>query len=101
MSAHQLKDPDALQAYFNQRVLKILVRLHRHMIAGTRSQSGTSQGCGCAVMAWWGFSDQGRGAGISGLLSAGYYLDGIAVGRKHYLVDLYLRVRRLLRNSAN
>src|SRR5882757_7370843 len=32
MSAHQLKDPDALQAYFNQRVLKILVRLHRHMI---------------------------------------------------------------------
>ena len=32
MKAHNIRDNDALQAYFNTRVLKIVARLHRHMI---------------------------------------------------------------------
>ena len=32
MKTHDLKDNDALQAYFNTRVLKTIARLHRHMI---------------------------------------------------------------------
>jgi hexosaminidase len=32
MKANDLKDNDALQAYFNARVLKIIARLNKHMV---------------------------------------------------------------------
>jgi len=88
MSAHQLKDPDALQAYFNQRVLKILVRLHRHMI-GWDEILNPALPKDVVVQSWRGGDSLIKGAeqGYQGLLSAGYYLDGMQPAGKHYLVD--------------
>ncbi|NYF80498.1 beta-N-acetylhexosaminidase [Granulicella arctica] len=88
MTAHQLKDPDALQAYFNQRVLKILTRLHRHMI-GWDEILNPALPKDVIVQSWRGQESLAKGAreGYQGLLSAGYYLDGMQPAGKHYLVD--------------
>jgi hexosaminidase len=88
MKAHQLKDPDALQAYFNQRVLKILTKLHRHMI-GWDEILNPDLPKDVVVQSWRGQKSLTKGAqqGYQGLLSAGYYLDGMQPSGKHYLVD--------------
>ncbi len=88
MRAHQLKDPDALQASFNQRVLKILTRLHRHMI-GWDEIFNPALPKDVIVQSWRGQESLAKGAreGYQGILSAGYYLDGMQPAGKHYLVD--------------
>ena len=88
MQAHQLKDPDALQAYFNQRVLKILTSLHRHMI-GWDEIFNPALPKDVIVQSWRGQQSLVKGAeqGYQGILSAGYYLDGMQSAGKHYLVD--------------
>ena len=88
MQAHQLKDSDALQAYFNQRILKILTGLHRHMI-GWDEIFNPALPKDVVVQSWRGGESLTKGAeqGYQGILSAGYYLDGMQPAGKHYLVD--------------
>ena len=78
MQAHALKDPDALQAYFNQRVLKILTQLHKHMV-GWDEILNPALPHDVVVQSWRGQASLTKGAqeGYSGILSAGYYVDPV------------------------
>ncbi len=88
MKAHDLKDNDALQAYFNQRVLKILTSLHRRMV-GWDEIFNPALPKDVVVQSWRGEESLAKGAqqGYQGVLSAGYYLDGMKPAGVHYLVD--------------
>jgi hexosaminidase len=88
MKAHDLKDNDALQAYFNTRVLKILTRLHRHMM-GWDEILTPSLPKDIVVQSWRGQASlfQGAKKGYAGVLSAPYYLDGMRPAGVHYLAD--------------
>ncbi len=88
MKAHDLKDNDALQAYFNTRVLKILTSLHRRMV-GWDEIFNPALPKDVVVQSWRGEASLAKGAeaGYQGVLSAGYYLDGMRPAGVHYLVD--------------
>jgi hexosaminidase len=88
MKAHDLKDNDALQAYFNTRVLKILTRLHKHMMGWDEILTpGLPKDI--VVQSWRGQASLFKGAklGYEGVLSAPYYLDGMRPAGVHYLAD--------------
>jgi hexosaminidase len=88
MREHDLKDSAALQAYFNQRVLAILTRLHRHMI-GWDEIFNPALPKDIVIQTWRGEASiaASSGQGYQGILSAGYYLDGMKSAETHYLVD--------------
>lgn len=88
MKAHDLKDNDALQAYFNSRVLKILTRLHKHMMGWDEILTPTLPK-DIVVQSWRGEASLSKGAklGYKGILSAPYYLDGMRPAGVHYLAD--------------
>ena len=88
MRAHNLKDSAALQAYFNSRVLAILTRLHKHMV-GWDEILNPALPHDVVVQSWRGEKSlvEGAQAGYQGILSAGYYLDGMQPAGQHYLVD--------------
>jgi hexosaminidase len=88
MKAHDLKDNDALQAYFNQRVLAILTKLHRRMV-GWDEIFNPALPKDVVIQSWRGEESLTRGAvqGYQGVLSAPYYLDGMRPAEKHYLAD--------------
>jgi len=88
MRGHGLKDSAALQAYFNRRVLSILARLHRHMI-GWDEIFNPALPKDAVIQTWRGEASiaASSGQGYQGILSAGYYLDGMKSAEEHYLVD--------------
>ncbi len=88
MKVHNLQDNDALQAYFNQRILKILTGLHRRMV-GWDEIFNPALPKDVVVQSWRGEASLAKGAqaGYQGVLSAGYYLDGMRPAGVHYLVD--------------
>ena len=88
MKAHQLKDNDALQAYFNTRILKIVARLHKHMM-GWDEVLTPGLPNDVVVQSWRGQESLIKGAklGYEGVLSAPYYLDGMRPAGVHYLAD--------------
>lgn len=88
MKAHDLKDNDALQAYFNQRVLKILTRLHRRMV-GWDEIFNPALPKDVVVQSWRGEASLAKGAeqGYQGVLSAPYYLDAMKPSGVLYLAD--------------
>jgi hexosaminidase len=88
MKAHNLKDNDALQAYFNTRVLKIIARLHKHMM-GWDEVLTPGLPKDVVVQSWRGEASLFKGAklGYEGVLSAPYYLDGMRSAGMHYLAD--------------
>jgi hexosaminidase len=88
MKAHNLKDNDALQAYFNTRVLKIVARLHKHMM-GWDEVLTPGLPKDVVVQSWRGEASLFKGAkmGYEGVLSAPYYLDGMRPAGVHYLAD--------------
>jgi hexosaminidase len=88
MREHHLKDSEALQAYFNQRVLKILTGLHKHMV-GWDEILNPALPKDVVIQSWRGEASLVQGAehGYQGMLSAGYYLDGMQSAGKHYLSD--------------
>ena len=88
MREHELKDADALQAYFNGRVLAILTGLHKHMV-GWDEILNPALPRDVVVQSWRGQASlvKGARAGYQGVLSAGYYLDGMQPAGVHYLVD--------------
>jgi hexosaminidase len=88
MKTHNLKDKDALQAYFNTRILKILARLHKHMM-GWDEVLTPGLPKDVVVQSWRGEASLFKGAklGYEGILSAPYYLDGMRPADIHYLAD--------------
>lgn len=88
MKAHSLENNDALQAYFNQRVLKILAGLNRRMV-GWDEVLNPALPKDVVVQSWRGVASLAKGAqqGYQGILSAPYYLDGMKPAGVHYLAD--------------
>lgn len=88
MQQHDLKDPAALQAYFNQHLLKILEKHHRHMI-GWDEVMNPGLPKDVVVQSWRGTESLAQGAklGYQGILSAPYYLDAMKPAGEHYLAD--------------
>jgi hexosaminidase len=88
MKAHGIKDNYALQAYFNTRVLKIIARLHKHMI-GWDEVLTPGLPKDVVVQSWRGEASLFKGAKLeyAGILSAPYYLDGMKPASEHYLAD--------------
>ncbi len=86
--AHNLKDNDALQAYFNTRVLKIVAGLHKHMM-GWDEVLTPGLPKDVVIQSWRGEASLFKGAklGYEGVLSAPYYLDGMRPAGVHYLAD--------------
>ena len=85
---HNLKDNDALQAYFNTRVLKTIARLHKHMV-GWDEVLTPGLPKDVVIQSWRGGDALTKGAkqGYEGVLSAPYYLDGMKPAGVHYLAD--------------
>lgn len=88
MQSHHLDDSEALQAYFNQRVLKILTSLHKQMI-GWDEILNPALPKDVVVQSWRGEASLIKGAklGYQGVLSAPYYLDAMRSAGQHYLAD--------------
>jgi len=88
MQTHDLKDAPALQAYFNQQLLKILTKHGKKMI-GWDEILTPDLPKDIVVQSWRGFDSLAAGAkqGYQGILSAGYYLDHIDSAADHYRVD--------------
>jgi hexosaminidase len=88
MKAKSIKDTDALQAYFNQRLLPILKKHGKHMI-GWDEVLTPGLPKDVIVQSWRGGDALAKGArrGYTGILSAPYYLDGMKSSEEHYLAD--------------
>lgn len=88
MREHNLSDTAALQAYFNQQLLKILTKNGKKMI-GWDEVLTPGLPKDVVVQSWRGFDSLAAGAkqGYSGILSAGYYLDHMDTAAAHYRVD--------------
>jgi len=85
---HNLKDPHAIQAYFNQRVQKLLQKYGRTLI-GWDEVLHPDLPQDIVVQSWRGAKSLADAAskGYRGILSWGYYLDHLEPARQHYAVD--------------
>ncbi|HEV8385364.1 MAG TPA: family 20 glycosylhydrolase [Candidatus Acidoferrales bacterium] len=83
-----LKDNAALQAYFNQRLSKILSK-HKKRMVGWDEILHNDLPRDTVVQSWRGQKSLGESVkqGFSGILSAGYYLDAMQPAAFHYAVD--------------
>src|SRR5438552_12994543 len=88
MKEKGIKDNHALQAYFNQRVLKILQKHHKKMI-GWEEILHPDLPKDAVIHSWRGPASLAEAAkkGYNGILSAGYYIDLIYPASQHYLAD--------------
>ena len=88
MHAHGMKSNQDLQAYFNQRLQKILARNHKIMV-GWDEILHPDLPKTIVVQSWRGQASLATAAkqGYSGLLSFGYYLDLMWPAARHYAVD--------------
>jgi hexosaminidase len=88
MKEKGIKDNHALQAYFNQRVLKILQKHGKKMI-GWDEILHPDLPRDAMIQSWRGPSSLAEAAkkGYNGILSAGYYIDLIFPASQHYAVD--------------
>jgi len=88
LRAHGMKNNQDLQAYFNQRLAKILAKHHKVMIGWDEilhpDLPKTS-----VIQSWRGQQSLAVAAkqGYTGLLSHGYYLDLMWSASRHYAVD--------------
>ena len=85
---HKLADDKALQAYFNQRLLKIVTRHGKHM-EGWDEILHPDLPKTIVIQSWRGQKSLAEAAreGYDGILSAGYYLDLMEPASQHYSVD--------------
>jgi len=83
-----LKDNHDLQAYFNQRVSKI-VRGHRKQMMGWDEVLHPGLPKDTVIHSWRGQESLGAAAkqGFRGILSNGYYIDLVWSADRHYLTD--------------
>ena len=88
MQAHNLKDKEALQAYFNTRVLKTVTKLDRKMV-GWDEIMHPDLPKDVVIQSWRGQESLAKGAqmGFQGVLSQPYYLDAMKPASVHYLAD--------------
>ncbi|MDX6306820.1 MAG: hexosaminidase [Blastocatellia bacterium] len=88
MKAKGIKDNHALQAYFNQRILKILQKHGKKMI-GWEEILHPDLPKDAVIHSWRGPASLADAAkkGYDGILSAGYYIDLIFPASQHYLAD--------------
>jgi hexosaminidase len=88
MKEKGIKDNHALQAYFNQRVLKILQK-HRKKMIGWEEILHPDLPKDAVIHSWRGPASLAEAAkkGYNGILSAGYYIDLIFPASQHYLAD--------------
>jgi hexosaminidase len=88
MKEKGIKDNHALQAYFNQRVLKILQKHGKKMI-GWEEILHPDLPNHAVIHSWRGPASLAEAArkGYHGILSAGYYIDLIFPASEHYLAD--------------
>ncbi len=88
MKEKGIKDNHALQAYFNQRLLKILQKHGKKMIGWDEVlQPGLPKDV--VIHSWRGTAALAEAAkkGYDGILSNGYYIDLIYPASQHYLPD--------------
>ena len=85
---HGLRDNEALQAHFNDRLSKILARHHR-ILVGWDEILHPGLPAGSVVQSWRGTEYLGRAArqGMGAILSAPYYLDHMKTAEEQYLAD--------------
>ena len=88
MKAKGIKDNHALQAYFNQQVLKILQKHGKKMI-GWEEILHPDVPKDAVIHSWRGAASLAAAAkqGYNGILSAGYYIDLIFPAAQHYVAD--------------
>jgi hexosaminidase len=88
MKAKGIKDNHALQAYFNQQVLKILQKHGKKMI-GWEEILHPDLPRDAVIHSWRGPASLAEAAkkGYNGILSAGYYIDLIFPASQHYAAD--------------
>lgn len=88
MREHQLSDNEALQSYFNQRILKILTKYDRKLI-GWDEIFHPAMPTNIVIHSWRGQKALVEAAkqGYQGILSNGYYIDLIQPTDYHYLND--------------
>jgi hexosaminidase len=88
MQKKGLKDKQALQAYFNQRISKILEK-HGKKMAGWDEILHPDLPKDIVIQSWRGAKSLAEGAknGYTGILSNGYYLDHLRSAAQHYSVD--------------
>ncbi len=86
--AHGMKNNQDLQAYFNQRLLKIVSKNHKTMV-GWDEILHPDLPKTIVVHSWRGQKSLAEAAkqGYRGLLSYGYYLDLMWPASRHYAVD--------------
>jgi hexosaminidase len=86
--AHGMKNNQDLQAYFNQRLQKIVAKNHKIMV-GWDEILHPDLPKTIIVQSWRGQASLAEAAkqGYSGLLSFGYYLDLMWPAARHYAVD--------------
>jgi hexosaminidase len=88
MHSHGIKNNQDLQAYFNQRLQKMLSKHHKIMVGWDEVLRPDLQKS-IVVQSWRGQESLATAAqqGYSGLLSFGYYLDLMWPAARHYAVD--------------
>jgi len=88
MHAHGMKDVKDLQAYFNQRVEKILSKQHKTMM-GWDEVLHPELPKSIVVQSWRGAESLATAAqqGYNTILSFGYYLDLMWPASRHYAMD--------------
>ncbi len=88
MHAHGMKNNQDLQAYFNQRLQKIVAKNHKTMV-GWDEILHPDLPKTIVVQSWRGQKSLALAAqeGYQGLLSFGYYLDLMWPAARHYAVD--------------
>ena len=88
LHAHGMKNNQDLQAYFNQRLQKIVAKNHKIMV-GWDEILHPDLPKTIVVQSWRGQESLAAAAkqGYSGLLSFGYYLDLMWPAARHYAVD--------------
>ncbi|HEY4762246.1 MAG TPA: family 20 glycosylhydrolase [Candidatus Sulfotelmatobacter sp.] len=88
MKAHGMKNNQDLQAYFNQRLEKIVAKNHKTMV-GWDEILHPDLPKTIVVQSWRGQASLAAAAkqGYRGLLSYGYYLDLMWPASRHYAVD--------------
>ena len=86
--AHSLKSNEDLQAYYNERLQKILAKHHKTMV-GWDEILRPDLPKTIVVQSWRGQASLAAAAkqGYQGLLSFGYYLDLMWPAARHYAVD--------------
>lgn len=88
MRAHALKDNNDLQAYFNQRVQKIVAR-HGKTMLGWDEILRPDLPKSIVIQSWRGPDSLAQAAkqGYRGLLSSGYYVDLMWSAERHYATE--------------